>query len=89
VFGQQFFVGGDHMLAAVDGGQHQFFGDASAADQFDHNVDVRVAGHGKAVGHHVHAVADDGAGGVQIQVGGHFQDNVTAGATADFRCVAL
>ena len=42
VHGEQRLVGGDHVLAVGDGLQHQFLGDAVAADQLDDDVDLRV-----------------------------------------------
>jgi hypothetical protein len=41
--GQQRLVGRDHVLAVGDGLQHQFLGDAVAADQLDDDVDLGIA----------------------------------------------
>jgi hypothetical protein len=50
--GEQRLVRRDHMLAVGDGLQHQFPGDAVAADQFDDDVDLGIADHGEGiVGH--------------------------------------
>jgi hypothetical protein len=49
VLGEQRLVGGHHVLAVGDRLQDQLLGDAIAADQFDDDVDVRVADHRKGV----------------------------------------
>ena len=50
VLGEQRLVGGDHVLAVGDRLQHQVLRDAGAADQLDHDVDVRGAHHFPGVG---------------------------------------
>jgi hypothetical protein len=43
VNGDQRLVGGDHVLAVLDGLEHQFASDGVAADQLDDDLDFRVA----------------------------------------------
>ena len=45
VHGDQRLVCGDHMLAVVDGLEHQFMGQGVAADQLDNDIDFRVIHH--------------------------------------------
>jgi len=45
VEGDQCLVGGDHMLAVVDGFEHQLPGYGGAADQLNHYIHGRIAGH--------------------------------------------
>jgi hypothetical protein len=47
VLGKQRLVGGDHVLAVVDGLQNQRLGDITTADQFDDDVDLGVTDDGK------------------------------------------
>ena len=89
VFGQQFLVGGDHVLAVVDGREYQLLGDAGAADQFHDDVDVGVGGNQPGVADHFHVVTDEFACLGHVQVGGHFECDRAAGAAADFFCVAF
>ena len=51
VFGQQFFVGGHNVFAAVNGVEHRFFGNARAAEQFDHNIHIGAL-------HQIHRIGD-------------------------------
>ncbi len=46
---KQRLVGGDHVLAVVDRFQHQLFGNAITADQFDDDVNVRIAHHAESI----------------------------------------
>jgi len=63
VHGDQRLVGGDHVLAVVDGLEHQLAGHGVAADQLDDDVDFRVAGHLE------HVTGDGGTGGIALRVG--------------------
>ena len=89
VHGQQRLVGGDHVLAGRDGFQHQLPGDAVAADQLDHDVDVGVGDDGARVVHHLHALAHDGLGALGVEVGHHGDLDAAAGAALDLFLVAL
>ena len=89
VHGQQRLVRRHHMLAGGDGFEHQGFGDAVAADQLDHDVDLGVGDHGASVVDHLHAVTNDGLGARRVQVGDHGDGNAATGATLDFLLVAL
>src|SRR5690606_7484240 len=56
-------VGGDHVLAVLDGLQDQFAGLGVATDQLDDDVDFRVVGHVEDVG------GDGGSAGFTLRVG--------------------
>ena len=58
---QQRLVGGDHMLAGANRLQHQGAGDAVAADQLDHDVDLGVGDHRPRVAHHARRIAHNGS----------------------------
>src|SRR5690606_24678050 len=63
VHGDQRLVGGHHMLAVVDGFEHQLFGNGVAADQLDDDVDLRVANQRQ------HIVGQRHAGGIALRIG--------------------
>jgi hypothetical protein len=86
---QQRLVGRDHVLAGRDGLQHQCLGDAVAADEFDHDVDVGVGNHGACVVHHRDVRAHDGPRARHIQIGHHGDFDAAPGAALDFMLVAL
>src|SRR5690606_2997261 len=87
VHGDQCLVGGDHVLAMLDGLEHQFLGDGVATDQLDDHVDLGVGDQREDVG------GNGGTGGVAFRVGvargdlGHF--NVAPGAPGNLLGVAL
>jgi hypothetical protein len=54
---QQRLVGGHHVLAVGDRLQHQFLGDAVAADQFDDDVDLGSRHHREGVVGHLRPAA--------------------------------
>ena len=71
VRGQQRLVGRHHVLAVLDRREHQILRHRRAADQFDHDVDVRIADHRERVVRHLGRVADERARTGQILVGDH------------------
>ena len=77
------------MLARFDGFQHQFLGDAGAADQFDHDVDVRIVDHVECIVGDFNALACHFARTLGVQVGDHFQLDRATGAAADFFCITF
>ena len=89
VLGQQLLVGRDHVLAMIDGGQHQVLGDAGTADQFDHDVDIRMGRDHAGIADNLDAVADNFARPGNIEIGRHFQHDRTPGTPADFFRIAF
>ncbi len=77
------------MLAGGNGFEHQRARDAVAADELDHDVDVGVGDDLARIGHHLGAVADDGARTRHVEVGHHGDGDAAAGAAADVFLVAL
>ena len=49
MLGDQRLVGGDHVLAVLDGGKHQLTGGLNAANELYQNVDIRVCRHRKNI----------------------------------------
>ena len=88
VHGQQGLVGGDHVLAVFDGGQHQFLGHGVAADELDDDVDVRVLDHREGVVGDPRLAAGDRVGQIQVAVGHGGDLDGPAGAAGDFLSVA-
>ena len=86
---QQRLVGGDDVLAGFDRLHDELPGNAVAADQLDHDVDVGVGDDGARVVHDFHAVADDLLGACGVQVGHHGDLDAAAGAALDLFLVAL
>ncbi len=89
VLGQQSLVGGDHVLAVVDCLQNQRFGDITTTDQFDDDVDLRVADHGKGVIAHPAGATRELPNPFEILVGNDTDLNRTTRAAGDFLSVAL
>ena len=89
VHGQQGLVGGDHVLAGGNRLQHQRLGHAIAANQLDHDVDVRVGDDGTCVVDHLNLRTHHALGALHIQIGHHGNLNAPASAAADFVLVAL
>ena len=87
--GEQRLVGGHHMLAGLNRLQHQCLGNAVAADEFDHDVDIRAGNHFARIVHHQHAFANQGFGARHVQVGHHGDFNAATGAAANLFLVAL
>ena len=87
--GQQRLVGGDHMLAGLNGFEHQRLGNAVAANQFDHDINVGAGDDLARVINHLHALAHQRLGARHVQVGHHGDLNATAGAPANLFLVAL
>jgi hypothetical protein len=86
---QQGFVGGDHVFARSNGGHDQLTGNAIAADEFHHDVNI-------GVGHHRTCIVDHGdmgphnlAGAIGVQIGHHGDFNAATCAALDFLLVAL
>jgi len=49
VHGDQRLVGSDHVLAVLDGFEHQLTGNGIAAYQLDDDIDLRIGGHGEDI----------------------------------------
>jgi len=77
------------MLAGRDGLEHELPGDAVAADQLDHDVDVGIGDDLARVADHLDAVAGHFAGARGVEVGHHGDLDAAAGAALDFLLVAL
>ena len=89
VRGQQRLVGGDDVLAVGDGLQHQLFRDRIAADQLDHDVDVRIRYNFIRIGGDSHPFPRELARLLQVAIGDHANDDAAAGAARDFFLVAF
>ena len=77
------------MFARRDGFKYQLPGNAGAADQLDHDIDVRVGNGDSGICHHLDRLADDGAGARRVQIGHHGYADVAPGATHDLGPIAL
>jgi len=88
VRGQQRLVGGDHVLAVRDGLQNEFLGDGIAADQFDHDIDVRVRDHAVGIGGQARLAAGDFLRPCLVLVRHRGDHDAAAGAAGDFLLVA-
>jgi hypothetical protein len=89
VHGQQGLVGGDHVLAVVDGRHDQFPGHGIAADQLDDDVDIGVLDQSEGVvGHDARLAAGEFLRADQIAVRHGGNADGAAGAAGDFFLVA-
>ena len=61
--GDQCLVGGDHVLAILDGLEHQLLGNGVATDQLDDDIDFRVVDQFEDVG------GDGCSAGIALRVG--------------------
>jgi hypothetical protein len=77
MFGQQGFIGGDDMLARLEGGLDGGQGGVFASSDFDENVDVRVGGHSDGVG------GEEGGGRWGHQGGCAIERRLVAGTEGD------
>ena len=86
---QQRFIGSHHMLARSNGFEHQRLGNAIAANELNHNINVFVGDHGTGVidDRHVGPHRCTRALGVQISHHGDF--DTPSGAPFNFDLVAL
>ena len=87
--GEERLVGRHHVLAVGDGFEHQILGKAASADQFDHDVDLAVAGHGKGVASQPATPAGHFLRTGKIRIGHHVDRNRPARAPGDLVGVAL
>jgi hypothetical protein len=85
----QRLVGSHHMLAVLDGLQHQILGDCVATNQFDHDIDVRIIDNGKRIIRHFARTRSHLTRQFEITVGYLHNLNGTTGATADLHLIAL
>ena len=85
---QQGLVGGHHMFARGNRLHYQRPGNAVAADEFNHDVDVRVGNDRPRVVDHRHALTDQALGPGHIEVGHHGDLNPAPGTTLDFFLIA-
>lgn len=79
VHGDQRLVRGDHVLAVLDGLEHQLVGQGVAADQLDDHVDLGIARYVEDIG------GDGGRTGIALRVrpaGGDLRNLDTAPGTA-------
>ena len=86
--GQQRLVGGDHMLAAGQCGQHPVQRGAGATHGLDHHVHVGVGGHGMGIGQHLHVRASQGLGPCHVACGHVGDHHVPSGAPGNGVVVA-
>ena len=89
VRGQQGLIGGDDMLAIVDGLQYQLFRNRIAADQLDHDIDIRIRYNFIRIGRDSHPFPRELARLLQVAIGNHANDNAPAGPARDFFLVAF
>src|SRR5690606_3552062 len=87
--GKQCLVGGDHVLAVLDGLEHQFAGHAIAADQLDDDVDVRIAHHRESVVGELHTATGHRAGMLEVLVRHRGDADRPPGAPGDFFLVTF
>jgi hypothetical protein len=86
--GQQRLVRRDHMLAVGDGLEHQFLGNAVAADQFDDDVDLGIGDHGEGIVGHLRPAGGDLARQFEVLVGDLGDADRPPGAARDLGLVA-
>ena len=89
VRGQQGLIGGNDMLAIVDGLQYQLFRNGIAADQLDHDIDIRIRYNFIRIGGDNHPFPSELARLLQVAIGNHADDNASAGPPRDFFLVAF
>src|SRR5690606_32308663 len=89
VLGQQGLVGGDHVLAIGDGLEHQLARHGIAADQFDHDINIRVAHHGECIGLDGDIGADACASPRNVALADAGYGDAAARTAGDFFCVAF
>ena len=77
------------MLAGGNRLQHQRLGDAVAANQLHHHVDIGVGNHGAGIVHHLNLLAHNGAGALHVQIGHHGNFNAPPSAAGNLLLVAL
>ena len=56
--GEQGFVSRDHMLARCNRLHHERLGNAIAANEFDHDINLWIGNHSARIAHYLHLVAD-------------------------------
>ena len=88
VLREQRLVGGDDVLAVVDGLQHQLARVRLAADQLHDDVDVRARHDLARARHEFDAVQGDAALLLQVARPGHLDHDVAPGAARDLLAVA-
>ena len=86
---QQCFVGCDHMFASRNGFHDQGLGNAIAANQFHHNVDVGVGNDLSCVADHFDICTTHGLGFGNIQISHHGDFDGSASTTLDFRLISI
>ena len=84
VFGQEFFVGGDHVFAVFDGAQHHFACRIRAADQLHHDIHIRAAGYLKHIVRHHRVARAQFADAVGVVAGSHADAHLAPQAARDF-----
>jgi hypothetical protein len=79
----------DHVLAVGDRAQHQLARQLVAADQFHHDVDLRMLDHRERVAHHLDIAAHHAARTLEVTGGHHRNLDAAPGAAANVFLVAL
>ena len=85
---QQGFVGGDHMLARLNRGHDQLAGNAIAANEFHHDVNLRVGHHRSRIVHQSDVGPHNFARADSIQVRHHGDFNAPPCTALNFLLVA-
>jgi len=89
VRGNQRLVGGNHVLAVGNRLQHQILGDAITADQFDDDIDVRIADQQIGIVDDFHFSVGQLGGARRVQVGHHGNFNGASCTPRNFFLIAL
>ena len=77
------------MLAGRNGFKHQCFGDAVAANEFHHNVDIGVGNDLARITDHFDMGGTQSLSFGNIQIGHHANFNATSSTAFDFFLIAL
>ena len=85
---EQCLVGGDHMLAGLNGLHHQLARNAVAANQFDDDINIGVGNDGASVVHYFDGRSYSSLCACRVQVGDHGDFNAATGAAQDFFLIA-
>ncbi len=88
VLGEQRLVGGDDVLAVVDRLQHQVARGGVAADELDHDVDVRASDDEPRGGHELDALERDRSLLGQVARARHLDHDIAPGAARDLLAIA-
>ena len=85
---EQRLVGGDHMLASLNGLHHQLARNAVAANQFDDDINIGVGNDGASIVNYFDGGPYSRLCASRIQIGHHGDFNAAAGTAQDFFLIA-